>query len=118
MSSSVKGTFSFMAPELHGVNDEAFLPRPTAADMWALGEMAYLLLTKQHVFETTFALYEFTQGKHAFPADSLQDMDVSDRALSFIQDLMRVRPVDRLDAGNALQHPWMCSLANDAESIE
>lgn len=118
MSSSIKGTFSFMAPELHGVNDETFLHMPTAADMWALGEMAYLLLTRRHVFENTFALYEFTQRKQSFPANTLQTLEVSDGALSFIQDLMKINPIDRLDAGNALQHPWMSYLVKDVESIK
>ncbi|KAM0520501.1 hypothetical protein ACHAPE_002894 [Trichoderma viride] len=58
--SSIKGTIPYMAPELlfHEPSSSSPINHQTA-DMWALGEMAYRLLTKTAIFPTHNALVSY-----------------------------------------------------------
>jgi serine/threonine protein kinase len=98
-----------MAPELHGIHppgeEQPILPNAT--DVWALGEIAHQLLTKRPVFDNVGALYQFVLAIQAFPINKLHQHNVSENAVSLIQQAMSPLPNDRLSADQALQHPWL-----------
>jgi serine/threonine protein kinase len=81
-----------------------------AADMWALGEMAYRLLTKTAVFPSHNALVSYLVNTDLFPTDNLTNRGTSLDAVSFIRSLMEPHPNKRLTSEAAMEHPWVASL--------
>ncbi|UKZ68929.1 uncharacterized protein TrAtP1_009947 [Trichoderma atroviride] len=109
--SSIKGTIPYMAPEL--LFHEPSSPNPVdhqAADMWALGEMAYRLLTKTAVFPTQNAMIRYLVDTNLFPTDNLDKRDASLDAVSFIRALMEPHPDKRLASETAMEHAWVAPL--------
>ncbi|KAK1240314.1 hypothetical protein MKX08_007756 [Trichoderma sp. CBMAI-0020] len=109
--SSIKGTIPYMAPEL--LFHEPSSPNPInhqAADMWALGEMAYRLLTKTAVFPTQNAIIRYLVDTNLFPTDNLNKRDASLDAVAFIRALMEPHPDKRLASGTAMEHAWVAPL--------
>lgn len=109
MSTTIKGTLAFMAPELHGIQPpgEKQAIIPNATDLWALGEIAHQLLTKLPVFDNVGALYQFVLGVETFPIKNLHQFNASEDAISLIQLAMLPLPTGRLTADQALHHPWV-----------
>jgi serine/threonine protein kinase len=100
-----------MAPEL--LYHESSSSKPInhqAADMWALGEMAYRLLTKRAVFPTPNALIIYLADSDLFPTNSLNRRAASSNAISFIRSLMQPNPDKRLTSEKAMEHPWVALL--------
>ena len=66
-----KGTDGYLAPELLGFPN---LPRPKqisgfkAADMWALGEIVYQMLTGKATFQSQWELMEYCREERKFPS--------------------------------------------------
>lgn len=109
--SSIKGTMPYMAPELLFHEPSSTNPiNHQAADMWALGEMAYRLLTKTAVFPTHNALVIYLVNTDLFPTDNLTKRNASLNAISFIRSLMEPRPDKRLTSKTAMEHAWVASL--------
>ncbi len=101
-----------MPPEALG-----FIPErrfPYAGDMWALGVVAFLLLTNRLPFEDLDDLHMFVQGDLKFPADPLFELDVSNFGISFLMELMWPLPGRRLTAGGVRGRDWMTSPIHDA----
>ncbi|TVY82186.1 Spindle assembly checkpoint kinase [Lachnellula suecica] len=84
-ASTVKGTIRFMAPELLGffdAGDDTDPRNEQAADIWALGEIAFQMLTKEATFEPVHRLGAYVRN-HVFPVGSLQARGISDDAIRF-----------------------------------
>eukprot|EP00118_Oscarella_pearsei_P003869 m.16065 g.16065 ORF g.16065 m.16065 type:complete len:601 (+) comp26726_c0_seq1:124-1926(+) len=99
------GTAEFVAPEV--VNYE---PLSTATDMWAIGVIAFIILsglspflgeTDQETFQNVSACnFEFFD-------ESFADQKISAEAMNFIDHLLEKNPKKRLTADECLQHPWI-----------
>ncbi|KAF2681515.1 kinase-like protein [Lentithecium fluviatile CBS 122367] len=109
VSSSVIGTLAFMSPEQQGFvsSNEETLPCPKAADIWAVGAMAHLLLTKRHLFSVPFELYQYISQPNEYLPLRLLREHIPLEASTFIQAAMTVDPQRRLTAEQALKSPWM-----------
>jgi WD40 repeat protein len=107
----IKGTDGYKAPELLGFPN---LPRPKeiagfqAADMWALGEISFQMLTGEATFASQWDLIEYYREERKFPSDRLPSSAKGD-CVEFISSLMRKHPNNRITTVQGLQHPWMVS---------
>ncbi|XP_077403970.1 death-associated protein kinase 2 isoform X2 [Vanacampus margaritifer] len=100
---STSGTPQYIAPEV--INSE---PLGTAADMWSIGVITYILLsgmspfqghTDEDTLRNVLAVdYEF---------DTQCFSTTSSTAKDFIQKLLVKNPSDRLTAEESLRHPWI-----------
>jgi serine/threonine protein kinase len=110
VSSTLKGTLGFMAPELHGFAEAGKEPSSNnaqAADMWSLGELAFQMLTKEPTFRNMGRLFSYVQDPQSFPSAPLHAHSVSLSGLDFITSTMTPAPEKRPTAEIALQHHWM-----------
>ena len=100
-----------MAPELlENLNDpgEASDARNAqAADMWALGEIAFQMLTKEPTFKSMRRLVTYVQSPETFPAADLRARRVSEEAINFIHGIMQPKPEERQTSSKALLSAWM-----------
>ncbi|XP_070841853.1 serine/threonine-protein kinase H1-like [Chaetodon trifascialis] len=101
------GTPEYMAPEV-------LLRRPysCAVDMWALGVIAYIVLSGSMPFEddSRTRLYRsIVRGKYSFHGDPWPS--VSNLAKDFIRRLLPLDPTARLTADQAIHHPWVVTMA-------
>ena len=104
-----------MAPELQGFGDTSQHRTPIdfqAADMWALGEIAFQMLTSEHAFPNPRAFAFYCTGKDECPALKLMP-SVGESAAYFIANLMAVQPHLRAKASDALDHRWMLPSHNE-----
>ncbi|KAH8431091.1 uncharacterized protein LDX57_008752 [Aspergillus melleus] len=102
-SSTLKGTLGYIAPELHG-----FIKRgsPYAPDLWAVGEIAFQMVTKQATFKNLGMLFKYMSDLDMFPYDLLLAARVSQSGQECIFSLMHPDPLHRATAELALQHTW------------
>ncbi|XP_068566440.1 serine/threonine-protein kinase H1-like [Cebidichthys violaceus] len=101
------GTPEYMAPEV-------LLRKPysCAVDMWALGVIAYVLLSGSMPFEddSRTRLYRsIVRGKYSFHGDPWPS--VSNPAKDFVRHLLPLDPAERLTADQAVRHPWVVTMA-------
>ena len=115
LTNTLKGTFGFIAPELHG-----FIPRTDdyAPDMWALGEISFQMLTKKPTFRHLGILVQYVNDKSLFPENDLQEHKVSTWAVDFIRCAMATSPGDRLTADDGLVHAWIAAFAPENPTPE
>ncbi|KAL7533666.1 hypothetical protein ACHAXR_006565, partial [Thalassiosira sp. AJA248-18] len=100
------GSPSFVAPEVIARRYDHM------CDMFSVGVTAYFLLTGMLPFdgptdEETFDL--ISAGKFKFPSSSVF---LSDDAKDFITKLLKTNPNKRMNAGKALNHPWLLKAAS------
>ncbi|KAL7669307.1 hypothetical protein ACOME3_009969 [Neoechinorhynchus agilis] len=97
------GTPEFVAPEI--VN---FEPVTTAADMWSIGVVTYILLSGASPFlgesnKETF--FNISNVDYTFDVDFFPN--TSELAKDFIANLFKRDPSERSDTSTCLQHPWI-----------
>ncbi|KAF1812038.1 kinase-like protein [Eremomyces bilateralis CBS 781.70] len=111
ISSILAGTVAFFSPE---VLDAGKTPSYDAysADMWALGEIAHQMLTKEAVFDRPSTKLEYGRGDVEYPNDRLMAYQVSNHGQSFIVSVMHPFPTKRLKVDQALSHDWIRPFAD------
>ncbi|KAH8696945.1 kinase-like domain-containing protein, partial [Phaeosphaeriaceae sp. PMI808] len=111
-TTTVKGTATFMAPELLGFLDQ-FRPKSIAdfkaTDMWALGEIIFQMLTGEATFQNPMELMTYCLGQRRFPLNRLPT-SVGDDCHELVTSIMTAFPHDRMTTAQSLQHRWMGSL--------
>lgn len=99
------GTPSYMAPELWSERESAY---DSSVDMWALGVVAYMLLSGQRPFHSADKREKARMIRHdplRFPEK--QWAHISQDAQEFCSALMKKKPSERLSASEAVKHPWI-----------
>ena len=92
-----------MAPELLGFvesGEESDSRNAHAADIWALGEIAFQMLTKKSTLT-------YIRSPDNLPSAVLRAHHVSEAGISFINDIMQPKPEDRQTTMEALLQAWM-----------
>lgn len=104
------GTPEYIAPEIVSRK-----PYSCAVDMWAVGVIAYVLLSGTFPFDDVnrIRLYKLIlRAKFSYAGDHW--LDISEAAKDFIDHLLIVNPEDRMSAAEALQHAWIVSNASSS----
>ncbi|KAH3762896.1 myosin light chain kinase [Pelomyxa schiedti] len=98
------GTLQYAAPEI-------FTSRiySEACDMWALGVIAYVMLTGCFPFDGTYHDLMNKISRANYCKGNLNAVGVSPAAIAFIECLLQVEPSNRMQARDALAHPWLAS---------
>ncbi|KAK3633951.1 hypothetical protein LTR56_015561 [Elasticomyces elasticus] len=114
------GTLGYMAPEMLGLgpgdddssDEDQKTSYTNAVDIWAVGVMAYLMLTMQMPFlpSEPRALGKYARGKTSLPSRALVDNVVSRDGQAFIRILLSPWPADRPSAQGAQEHEWLVNL--------
>jgi len=116
-SSTVAGTAFFMAPEIFRP------PFNYKCDVWSCGVITFFMLTGfLPFFGTTVGevksnvLYRRLQWPENF-AGSNKQLLVSDEAKDFVEKLLEKDPKLRVEAVDALNHPWMLGLEGNRSPL-
>ncbi|KAM6899515.1 death-associated protein kinase 2 [Xenentodon cancila] len=100
---STSGTPQYIAPEV--INGE---PLSTAADMWSIGVITYILLSGLSPFQDDTneqTLKNIIDMKYQF--EDRYFSTTSSMAKDFIQKLLIKNPIERMTADECLLHPWI-----------
>lgn len=100
------GTRDNMALEilLENNNGEQDLPYTLAVDIWSLGCVLFRLLTQQLPFIRKRYLKLYWHLKKQFPSDILIKRGVSENSVSFVSEMIKPNPADRITLTMALLH--------------
>ncbi len=106
-----RGTMGFAAPEAIGMSsDRAGGPYSSAVDIWSLGAVAFLMLTRESAFRDFAELAGYCSGNRKFPTATLEKFSVSPDGQDFVSSLMSLAAGTRPTADKAFQHPWFWML--------
>lgn len=100
------GSPNFAAPEI--IRSD---PHGKPVDIWAIGVIAFILLTGYYPFDDLCPLKLMRQiinGKVVFPDEFWAT--ISDDAKDFISRCLTINSVLRLTASEALRHPWLSDI--------
>jgi len=117
-ASTVKGTLEFMAPELFNSRRKGESSAPLdifATDIWAVGCMAFLMLTGSMPFPSLRELMFYSGNKEELSTSLLEEHRASSVAQEFIGSLLAPTPAQRPKAEDALDHTWIAHLSMDAD---
>lgn len=99
-----KGTPGFVPPEFHRSSPEGEEPSndpPYAADVWALGEVTFRMMTDKVTFPSTYDLFQFIEDRLPFPLTPLEEYHASQDAIDFVQASFRLACVHRPEIASA-----------------
>lgn len=108
-STAIRGTRGFMAPELQGFGEPPASSADLdlkAADMWALGEITFLLLSGEAAFANTGFFAAYCRGDTHCLSTRLPTR-AGDNATQLISKLLSVDPRERLTVPEALEYAWI-----------
>jgi serine/threonine protein kinase len=111
------GTPGYVAPEIFTAGVHGGYGNKV--DIFSAGVTLYVMLCGYEPFygETNAQLVEANKEAHLeFPADEGWS-SVSDLAIDLIRRMMRLDPEERLDAKQALQHPWFAAHLDDHDDV-
>ncbi|CAO1302784.1 unnamed protein product [Diamesa serratosioi] len=99
----IQGTADYVAPEVL-----QYEPLSLNTDIWSVGVLTYVLLTGYSPFggdskQETFL--NISKCNLTFPEELFEG--VSDDAIDFIKSTLRIRPCERLDVFECLNHKWL-----------
>jgi serine/threonine protein kinase len=104
------GTPPYMAPEIlqYIDTDSPNGEYTNAVDLWAVGCIAYRIITG-HVPFSTPKLIKYCTDNSQFPSDRLYGIGITrERAcFKFIRELLAAYPTERPSASQALNHAWI-----------
>ncbi|EAS02451.2 Serine/Threonine kinase domain protein (macronuclear) [Tetrahymena thermophila SB210] len=101
------GTLDFQSPEMF---ESAGYTE--AVDIWAIGVIAYYLLTGRLPFDQEYISDKIEFIRNAqYNQDYIKDLD--DISKDFIRRMLRKDPAERLTASEALSHPWFLVCSNN-----
>ncbi|MBN3307379.1 ST17A kinase, partial [Amia calva] len=100
----IMGTPEYVAPEV--LNYE---PISTATDMWSIGVLAYVMLTGTSPFLGDDKQETFLNISQINISYSEEEFEGTDKlAIDFMKSLLIKEPEARAEAGQCLQHQWLC----------
>ncbi|KAF2488146.1 kinase-like domain-containing protein, partial [Neohortaea acidophila] len=108
------GTWGYVAPEVLGlqIDDAEDASRPSytnAVDIWAIGVIAFVLLTGGLPFPSQDhrPLARYVRGQAPFPADVLRAKNISAAGCAFVESLMAPNPLMRPSAESSADNVWL-----------
>ena len=103
------GTESYMAPEiLESLDgDGSMAEYSNAVDLWAVGCIAYRLLTGVVPFPSSRSLWRYCDNRLSFPVHALSQNAITGLGSQFTRELLMAHPKARLSASEALRHAWI-----------
>jgi len=78
-----------------------------ATDMWALGVMAFRMLTGAEPFAGLSDVVRYYNHPELFPHSLLDDCHASPDGTAFIRESMQPKPSERLRSSQAACHSWV-----------
>eukprot|EP00128_Syssomonas_multiformis_P009320 Colp12_sorted_trinity150504_noHs@30919 len=111
--STVCGTPGYVAPEV--ILNE---PYSTPVDVWAIGVIAYILLSGYEPFyedNDAALLQRIVDGRYSFPEDIFQD--VSEDAKNVVRKILVTDPTRRPSAKEILSWPWIQGTSVQAKEL-
>lgn len=104
-STTLKGTFSFLPPEL--LLEDNRRCDPFSGDIWSAGEVSCFLLTSKSVFADLSSRQRFASSVTQLQIPQFTTGTVSQQASRFLRAMMTAKPNARPSIGKALELPWM-----------
>ena len=97
---TLTGTPAFAAPEVLGFTQSDWYTN--AVDIWSLGMITFLILTRETLFKDQRRLGQYVAGRFLFPSNALFANNVSKQGCEFVRSLMALKSEDRPGAGERL----------------
>lgn len=109
LSTGLRGTLEFMAPELlFSRRDETPIGHRNyfKGDIWAVGCIAYFVLTNELPFADFTAMFDYKRGQIPCPTSQLEPGRLSEPGRRFLASLLHVNPNERPTARDSVQSDW------------
>jgi serine/threonine protein kinase len=111
-STTIKGTFGYMAPEILLNSDSSCRQKTTVGafppDMWALGEITFRMLTGAPTFKSMVTMLRWAEAPDTEFLSQLELYATQD-AGNLVRNLLQRDPNKRLTAAETIAHPWISS---------
>ena len=102
------GTPIYIAPEI-----SKGVPFSEKCDIWSLGIIVYMLLTKKPLFFTPSSDTDIPGNEESVPSLKEESIYKFPLARDFLKHLLKKNPLKRLSAKQALNHNWLKKNSND-----